>query len=414
MSSKDVTIIGGGLAGLACGVRLAERGIDFQILEATDRVGGRVRTDVVDGFQLDHGFQVLLTAYPAARELLDYDQLDLRSFDPGAMIRKGDSFSAIDDPWRRPRTLLSNAFSNVGTLADKLRIAKLRHDVCQGEIDDLFLRVEQPTRNRLRALNFSEDFISDFLRPWFAGIFLDRDLDTSSRMMEFVFRMFAQGDAVVPAAGMQAIPEQLASKLPAGSVQTSATVTNLDGSAIEMSDGSRTESREIVIATEGTAAARLLGQDDAMKWQQVSCLYFAADRAPLNSKKLVLSGNGGPINNLCEISSVAPSYAPEGKALVSVSVVGKSEDTLTIVQPVRDQLRQWFGSVTDKWEMLRSYHIPYALPSQTTERTNPVLKPVDIAGKPIVCGDHRETSSIQGALNSGMRAAEAVMGRLER
>ncbi|WP_417732133.1 NAD(P)/FAD-dependent oxidoreductase [Rosistilla oblonga] len=410
---KEVIIIGGGLAGLACGVQLAKRGVDFEILEATDRVGGRVRTDIVDGYRLDHGFQVFLTAYPAAQQLLDYDRLQLRPLEPGALVRCGDQFSSLLDPRRRPASILASALSPVGSLSDKLRMARLSRDVCRGELDELWEHIAQPTRYRLPGLNFSDRFIEQFLRPLLGGIFLDPELQTSSRMMEFVLRMFAEGDAAVPAQGMQAIPQQLAERIPADRLQLESTVSEIEGTTVRMTDGSQRSADQIVIATEGPAAERLLKIDESIPWQQVSCLYFTADEAPLQTKQMILSGEtSGPINNLCELSTVAPEYAPAGKTLISVSVLKSDVPAMELHEPVVKQLRSWFGEQVDTWSLLRTFHIPFALPEQSIDRMQTVIKPVQRAGMPIVCGDHRETASIQGALSSGIRAAEAALGGL--
>lgn len=411
-TDRDVIIVGGGLAGLACGVQLAARGVDFEILEATDRLGGRVGTDVVDGFRLDHGFQVLLTAYPAAQQLLDYDQLQLQPLDPGVLVRSDDQFSSLTDPWRRPASLLSTAISPIGTLSDKLRLARLRREVCQGTLEDIWGRIAQPTKYRLPGLGFSDRFIDQFFRPLLGGLFLDRQLDTSSRVMEFMLRMLALGTAAVPAQGMQAIPQQLAARIPSQRIHLQATVSELDGSTLRMSDRSQRTARQIVIATEGSAAARLLKISDPIQWQQTTCLYFAADEAPLKTKRLVLSGEAGPINHVCELSSVAPNYAPAGKSLISVSILETEHSAMDLETPVRNQLRDWFGNQVDRWSLLRTFHIPFALPSQSIDHMQPVIKPIERAGLPILCGDHCETATIQGALHSGIRAAEVVLGRL--
>ena len=343
----DVLIIGGGLAGLACARRLADRGVSFQLLEATERVGGRLRTDVVDGFRLDHGFQVLLTAYPAAQQLLDYDRLDLQAFDPGVRIRKDGGFVELDDPWRKPSKAASTATSPIGTLADKLRVALLRHRLKSTSTDELLDAVQQPTAYRLRGLGFSEDFINDFLGPWMSGIFLDLDLQTSSRIFEFVFQMFARGDAAVPANGMQAIPQQLAAGLPESSIHTQSTVAEISGHSVRMTDGSEVSARQIVVATEEPAAARLRGIREVSSWKSVSSLYFACDCAPVASKKLILAGqDSGQIHSLCEMSSIAPSCSPSGKSLISVTVL-QPIDHEQIESSVRHHLSQWFtGLIT--------------------------------------------------------------------
>lgn len=414
-----VVIIGAGLAGLSCAVRLTERGIRTIVLEATDRVGGRVRSDVVDGFTLDHGFQVLLTAYPACRELLDYTKLRLQPFEPGALIRHGGSFAMLGDPWRRPLQAFRTAFCPVGTLGDKLRVAKLRRDASRGSLDDLYTRPDEPTHSRLGRLGFTPAFINEFFRPFLGGVFLDPQLETSSRMMEFVFRMFAAGDIAVPADGMGAIPRQLAESLPRGSIRFNQSVEAVEQGKIFLTGGESFEPAVIVVATESTAAAQIVGVPQLeAPWRHTVNHYFAADRSPDNRKMLMLAGDeydfgqqesslkaeDRVISNVVVISDIAPPYAPPGRTLVSVSTTQPAGFDVSGegLIPVRNQLTRWFGKQTANWEHLRSYSIPYALPVQSLSNITPPLA----NGNIILCGDYCETPSIQGAMNSGLRAAE--------
>jgi phytoene dehydrogenase-like protein len=405
-------------------------GVDCVVLEASDRVGGRVRTDRVDGFQLDHGFQVLLTAYPACQQWLDYETLRLRPFATGAQIRCGDRFAVLADPWRAPAQLLRTAAAPVGSLADKWRIGKLRRATRRGSLADLYRRPPKPTLDYLRALGFGESFIDQFLRPFLGGVFLERDLQTSSRMLEFVFRMFAAGPITLPADGMAAIPRQLADRLPRGSLQLQRTVQRWEPQRLTLSDGSSLGAKQTVIATEANAAARLLGdaagaarlQLDQRPWHGTVCIYFAAPRQPPVGSYLTLCGDDdqGPINHLAVLSAAAPEYAPPGRSLVSVTLRDGSlaadpsrlDDAL--LEQTRQQLRRWFGAEVDDWQWLRSYAVPCALPSQGVKDLEPVVRTVEPLGSsgPVICGDHRETSSIQGAMNSGTRAAEAICRRL--
>lgn len=425
---SEVLIVGAGLAGLACGRVLSEAGIDFEILESTERAGGRVRTDQVDGFTLDHGFQVLLTAYPACQQLLDYESLRLRTFDPGAMVRIAGKFHMLGDPWRKPGQAFKTAFAPVGTLADKLRIAKLRASCRAGSLDNLYLRPQETTQSRLVELGFSESMIDHFFRPFFGGVFLEQELSTSSRMMEFVFRMFSSGPIAIPAEGMAAIARQLAEGLPRGSLRLNESVERFEKDGLRLSDGRLVQAPQTVLATESAAIGALLGprfpvdEFQNRKWQKTYCLYFAAEQAPAAHKLLMLRGDEqeGPLNNVSIISNVAPEYAPKGHSLISVSIAGDKYDDVAAglaeshLAKVIDQLRRWFGEQVDGWRHLHSYSIPYSLPKQDPEDFTDVIRSVEPWGTdgPVCCGDHRETSSIQGAMNSGIRAAETVLRRL--
>ncbi len=406
----DVLIVGAGLAGLSCASHLHRAGVSVRVLEASDDVGGRARTDRVDGFLLDRGFQVLLTAYPAARALLDYEALELARFEPGALIRRDGKFHRFVDPWRRPRHVLSTAFSTVATLGDKLRIARLRHRVSRGSLESLFGHPESTTIEHLRNEGFSERIIECFFRPFLGGVFLDPSLETSSRMFAFVFRMFAVGDAAIPARGMGEMAHQIAAQLPAEAIRTGARVESIDGHSIRLADGERVQARTTVVACEAPSAWRLLGEDKPAAGTSVTCLYFAADRPPIDEPILVLNGDGcGPVNNLCVPSQVSSTYAPTNQSLISATVLGDQADETALESRVRDQLRDWFGAAVDTWRHLRTYHIPYALPAQKPPALSPVEKPVKRADGIFVCGDHCETASIQGAIASGRRAARQIL-----
>ena len=413
----DVIIIGAGVAGLSCANRLHDGGRSVLLLEATDRVGGRVRSDSVGGFTLDHGFQVLLTAYPACRELLDYEALSLRAFEPGVLVRRAGRFSLLSDPWRRPRQAIRTALGPVGSLSDKLRIAKLRRQSRCGSLDDLFRRPNQTSLDRLQTAGFSDEFIDQFFRPFLGGVFLDEDLSVSSRMLEFVFRMFAEGDIALPAGGMAAIPAQLSSRLSPSSLRLSTTVAAIDQHNVRLTDGQSLTANHIVVATESTAAARLLSLENVTtSWRKTTTFYYAADGAPDDRKTLILRGDeSGPIRSLSVVSNVAPEYAPTGQSLISVTVSESwvTDDLDKLDRALREQLAEWFGSIVASWQRLRVYQVPYALPCTAM---NPALAPVNASSlggheNVFLCGDHRESPSIQGAMNSGLRVAAEILNR---
>ena len=414
-SSADVLIIGGGLAGLCCSLRLHQSGLSFQVLEASDGVGGRVRTDMVDGFLLDRGFQVLLTAYPEAQKVLDYDALNLKPFYPGALIRYEGRFHRFADPWRHPLDGMMGLLSPIGSFSDKLRVRKLREHVLTGSFQDLYNRPETTTLQALRSIGFSENMIDRFFRPFIGGVFFDPSLGVSSRMFEFGFRMFSMGDTALPSGGMGAIPEQVASLLPEGTVRKGARVESIQEDGVILKSGEKINAQSVVVATEGPEAARLLADKEKPGSRSVTCLYFEAKEPPLLEPLLVLNGEGkGPINSLCFPSNLAPSYAPKGKSLVSVTIIGNPDQSdQQLESVVRWQLTEWFGSGVDGWRYLRTYRILHALPMQIPPVCDPTSRPHQIRPGLFICGEYQNVASIQWAMVSGRQAAEAVMDWLQ-
>lgn len=402
----DAIIVGGGIAGLCCAKTLHEAGKTFVLLEASDRVGGRVATDVVDGFQLDRGFQVLLTEYPEAKRVLDYAALELKSFEPGALVYHQGSFARLSDPWRRPQHLISTATSSAASFGDKLKISSLRSHVCKGSLDEIFQRPEMSTQQGLERFGFSKTIIDRFFRPFLGGVFLEPDLNTSTRMFEFVFRMFSRGAAAIPAHGMGAIPAQIAQGLPKGSVRLKTKVTFVEEQTVTLELGEQLTAPAVVIAVENPEAFKLINAAPRNACG-VTCVYFEAAEPPLDEPILVLNGDGeGPINNLCVPSQVAPSYAPDGKSLISTTVLGVDNDESVAID-VRTQMVSWFGQIASKYRHLKTVRIPFALPSQVT--LDPVEKSVEIRKGLYRCSDDCDTASINGAMAAGRRAAEAII-----
>ncbi len=411
---SEVIIVGAGLAGLACAQRLAAAGVPFLILEAGRRIGGRLKTDRIDGFLLDHGFQVLQTAYPEARRNLDYDRLELKPFAPGAIIRTEDKFYTIADPRHRPQQLWSTATAPIGTIGDRLRMIKLALTVGRASVSALFERPDTLTIDFLRSEGFSEKIIEKFFIPFFRGISLDPKIEVSSRVFQYIFRIFAAGDVALPAAGMGAIPAQLAENLPDGSIRAGARVVSVHHQKVVLASGETINGRAVVVATEGPETAKLLGEPSSMDSRGELCLYYAAAAPPLNAPYLILNGDGtGWINNLTIPSQVAPSYAPPGQTLISVVVIGNlSADAVRVESAVRGQLSAWFGAQVRAWRHLKTYRIPHALPPQPPPMPDPT-RPV-LSHKPgiFISGEYGSVPGIQWAMLSGRHAAEAVMKHL--
>ena len=284
-------------------------------------------------------------------------------------------------------------------------------------IDEIWSEPESTTFDYLRTTcGFSSDIIERFFRPWFSGVFFERELSTSSRFFKFIFRMFAIGDVALPAEGMGAIPRQLARDLPAEMCRLSSRVASLDGLTVRLESGETLQSSAIILAVEGPEASRLTGtpfvsQDP----RSTTCFYYAAPTPPITESLLILNGDpSGPINNLCVPSNVAPSFAPPGQSLVSISVIGqKASATTQLELDVRTQLREWYGSQVDRWLTLPSYYIPHALPGQPVHFRDQPHRSSKLAEGLYHCGDYCETASIHGAMISGRYAAESVLADLK-
>ena len=405
-----VLIVGAGLSGLSCALRLHQAGIPVLILEAGDGAGGRVRTDHVDGFLLDRGFQVYLSAYPEAGKLLDLEALQLRAFEPGALVYDGKKLHRVMDVFRRPSKLLESALAPVGSMADKLRVALLRFQTVGSSDGEIANRADQSTLTFLSQFGFSKQMIDGFFRAFYGGIFLERELRTSSRMFEFTFKMFSNGSATLPARGMGEIPLQIARRLPPKTIRINAAVASVNKTTVGLVGGEVIQGRQVVVATQATQTSLLVPEFKvrAPDWRSVTNLYFSAEKSPLREAIIALNSSGdGMVNNVCVLSDVAPTYAPPGLSLISVSILGVHQDQ-GLPESIKKELAEWFGDQTEGWKHLRTDLIKQALPEQIPEvrpdKAPGYLKINDVW----ICGDHVTSASIEGAIISGIRTASAI------
>lgn len=407
----DVIVVGAGMAGLACARSLQGAGLDVMVIESSDGPGGRVRTDLVDGFRLDRGFQILLTAYPELSRWFDLSSLDLRRFAPGARVWNGSRFHTVGDPLRRPLDLLPTVLAPIGSISDKLRLLRLIASVRIGRPADLLRRRDMTTAERLSAAGFSQRFIESFLRPLFAGIQLDPELEVSSRRFEMIMRMLAVGDTAVPAMGMGRLSELLAGGLGDGTIRYGAPVHALRTGVVELADGGSLSARAVVVATDGPSAARLLRAVPDPGSRPVAAVWFSMPEAPVRGRHILLDGTGaGPARNVAIMTEVAATYAADGQALVVAAVPGPDALASSLEADVRRQLAGWFGGGVAEWSTRRVDVIRHGQPLQ-----QPPFQPrqsVRVDEATWVCGDHRDTASLQGALFSGRRTAEAVLSSL--
>ncbi|RYY20947.1 MAG: FAD-dependent oxidoreductase [Cytophagaceae bacterium] len=419
-AQNPIIIIGAGMAGLACANWLHRAGRPVLVLEAADAVGGRVRTDVTpDGFRLDRGFQILLTDYPEARRMLDYGALDLQKYQSGAVIRLADGReTTLQNPLQAPLAAFTALASPIGTLPDKLLIAKLALALQGQSPEALLAKPAETTLAYLRHYGWSEQIIDRFFRPFFGGVYLDRELSTASNFFEFVFQQFARGDAAVPALGMQQLPEQLAARLPAGTVRLNTPVAAvLDGGrAMRLASGETLAAAATVLATDGPAAARLLGNafpaPATLAARPTTCTYFATPGAAPSHGRKLLHLNAAPsslVHNVAFPAEVSAAVAPAGQGLVSVSTHGEhglSDEDLT--ERLRPELAAWFGPAAAQWRHLRTYRIEQALPVYGPGQ--PVQQPLRLGDALLRCGDWVAYPSLNAALGTGRQVAEMLLG----
>ena len=411
-SEEPVIIVGAGMAGLSCAVHLQAAGLNLRLIDSSDVVGGRVRTDVVDGFLLDRGFQVYLDAYPETGALLDLKALDLRKFEPGALVFDGKRLKRLMDVFRRPASAWTSATASIGGFIDKLRVGLMRSQILGSTLEQIANREDRTTESYLRGRGFSEAMIDSFFRSFYGGIFLESELRTSSRMFEFTFKMFGQGSATLPAKGMGEIPKQLAARLPLDSITLNQKVVGLDAHSVTLLSGEQIHGRAVVLATNATGVGSFLPElkERMPKWRSVTNLYFYAPSSPINESIICLNGSGeGVVNNVCALTDASPDYSPDDRALISVSVLGLHPEE-GLPAKIQQELMGWFGECVAQWCHLRTDLIPEALPEQAPNAHEYKLGFIQQKGI-YVCGDHATSASIEGAVISGKRVAEAIIMR---
>lgn len=406
----EIVIVGGGIAGLSAAKLLKQAGKKILVIEASDGVGGRARSDYKDGFILDRGFQVLLTAYPEAKKLLDYKKLDLRNFNPGALILNDTGKYKIGDPLREPSMLMKTLLSPVGGLGDKLRLLLLKLRLSFNSVEEIFRKPETDTLSHLRKMGFSEKFIGNFFRPFFSGIFLENKLKTSSRMFEFTFKMLSEGSAAIPARGMGEISQQLAECLSKGELLLNEKIVRIENGNLYGSSGRKFEADTVIIATDPHHVPEAGQAADHLSGKQALTLYFSADEKTEATKRIALNAIPDQlINNIVFLDHVSPSYVPAGKSLISVSVrTSRVDHVENIEETVRKELLQWYPR-SQAWQLLATYAIPYALPDNRTVTNDRHAGQMKIAGKYYVCGDYLLNGSINGAMKSASIVADQIL-----
>jgi phytoene dehydrogenase-like protein len=417
-----VAVVGAGLAGLVAARRLAESGVDVELLEREPSVGGRVRTVHEDGFTLDRGFQVLFTAYPAARRELEYEALSLRRFTPGAVLARPGHRSVLSDPLRAPGSAVETLLNRDVRFADKLRTFALQRELRHRDPDAILDAEDATIESYLAEHGFSKRYVENFAAPFYGGITLDRSLGTSSAVFEYTFKMLSAGDIAVPADGMGAISDQLADRAVAAgaTVRTSVPVDGLDrsgdGVTLATPDG-EVHADACIVATDPRTAGDLTGVATPDAARGCVTQYFSlpehVDLA--TGKRLVLNTADARPNQVVPLSSVAPEYAPEGEQLLSATFLGTpSDDDRTLAAAVREALESWYPARRFvELDLLHTDRIEFAQFEQPPGFRRSLPAPDDPEGPVVLAGDYTGWSSINAALDSGRVAAETVETHLE-
>ncbi|MEV7180811.1 FAD-dependent oxidoreductase [Kitasatospora sp. NPDC093679] len=408
-SDPDVVVVGAGLAGLAAARALTGQGLSVQVLEAARRIGGRMASDELDGFRLDHGIHLLNTDHPEPARRLDLDRLDLRPLAPGVLVHSaGRRYRAGVPQQAAGRGALGGA---LGSPLERARLAASLNRLAATPVPRLLARPETTAARALADRGLGGRTVDGFLRPLLGALLADRSLTTSSRVADLVLRSYARGRLCLPADGTASVPAQLAEGLPAGTVRTGVAVTAVSADGVETARHGRVGAQAVVLACDARSATALLPGLRLPDFHPVTTYFHAADRSPLGEPALLLDADRSGVSHTLVLSDVHPSYAPAGRALVATTVLGRRGYDIggpAGFEPVvRRRLAELYGTSTAGWEFLSVRHAPDAVPAMPAPHH--FRRSVRVLAGLYVCGDHRDTSSLQGALVSGRRAAQAVL-----
>jgi len=402
MKHTKVGIIGAGLTGLIAAKALSSKGVDVSVFEKLSQPGGRMRTENIDGWKLDVGFQVLLTAYPHLKKHVEFSRLNTFTVEAAATIFRDGKTTAVGDPFRTKNILFKTMFSDIGSIKDKWLIFQLKRYVDKRSIDYIFDERNRTTIQFLQEFGFSQQIIDRFFKPFFGGIFLENQLTTSSRMFLFLFKMFSKGNAVIPKAGISAVARLLEAKSINAKFNYNCEITKVDQETIHFKNGEK-QSFDYVINTIPNYGKR----QDLDQWQNCYNLYFEHSApAIIKQARIGLNANENRlINNIFYPSVHQSPQDKKGKSLISVTVLNSNGlKEIQIIEKVIQELRADFN-VKDA-RLIKMYEIPYALP-KLDGPVNTIS--FDQSTKTFEVGDFLMNGSQNAACKIGEMVAERIL-----
>lgn len=402
--SPQICIVGAGISGLIAAYELEQAGYSPVIFEKSNAAGGRVRTIHVDGYDLDIGFQVLLSAYPLAKKYLDYERLELTKLASGAQVLVDGKQLLIGDPQRDLSVLLPTIFSSIGTLGDKVKILGLNRKLKKKSITEIFDTPESSTLEYLKSYGFSQKVIDRFFKPFFSGIFLEPDLRTSSRMFEFVYKMFGEGEATIPAAGIGAISEQLVSKLTRTQLHFNKEVEQLTHKHVHLSDGTSIPHDGVIVTSNASDLIQNLN-DEPTRWKSCMCLYFKIDTTTIPQGTISLVADGGRLSN-----NAYAYRAKDGTLILSITTLNfRDRSQAEVVSEIENEIRIYFG--VKESTFIHAFTIEQALPDLQHLQMSAEPSSSQLTENIFLAGDVLYNGSLNAAMESGRLAA---LGLIEK
>ena len=409
---KKIHIIGGGISGLIAAQVLEKHGYQPTIIEKEDRTGGRLKTNIIDGFQLDLGFQVLLSNYSGAKKYLDFNLLETQELKPGACIFKNGKKKTIGDPLRDPSVILKTIFSGIGNFKDKIKIVRLKLKLKNKSINAIFNEEETTTEKYLNDFGFSDKIISEFFKPFFTGIFLETKLETSSRMFEFIFKMFGEGMALIPKGGIEEIAKQLTKKLQNTNFLFNSYVSEVKDKEIILSDGEIINTDYTLIASEASNLVSNLKNQD-LDWKSCENLYFKAPKREIKKPFIgLIQNNECLINNIFYHTSIEMKNRGSDE-LLSVTVVKEHKlNNDKLIEKIVNELKAECN--IENLTFLKMYKIPKALPNLNNIQYNVFPSESKLTDSIFLAGDVQANGSLNAAILTGESAAMGIIEAIDK